>query len=399
MAPAARVPDNDRAWRWPRRGGLAALALALGIAAALPLPASSSGVTVPAAAPLATAWTTAQGTWADVAMGRLSQPNNTFWQLFFRLAGTTSWHLVTPPAVADNGGLVADDGSAAALTAGFEPSSGLTFSPLAQTTDDGGSWSPGVLPGALLRVPDPLAVGPGDDLLALVRASGGSLLSSAGSLSRWRHVVGLRSLAATAAGRSCGLVALRAVTEVAGDPVVGGACSSPGVVGVFTEQGGSWQRSGPRLPGAAASEPTSVLRLENGTGGTVGLLAAGRGSETTLLAIWRSSTSSAWTISSALHPAGQLLATGFGQDGRLTVVTGGDHGTEHAEAVAGVGAPWVALPVLPSGTAAVAADAGGVADALVVHTKLLVDWTLSPTGDRWMRGPTVTVPIQYGSST
>lgn len=354
---------------------------------------------MPAAAPLATTWTTAQGTWADVAMGRLSQPNDTFWQLFFRPAGATSWNLVTPPAVADNGGLVADDGAAASLTAGFEPSSGLTFSPLAQTTDDGGSWSPGVLPGALLRVPDPLAVGPGDDLLALVRSSGGSLLWSAGSLSRWRRVVGLRALAATAAGRSCGLVALRAVTEAAGDPVVGGACSSVGVVGVFTEQGGLWQRSGPRLPGAAADEPTSVLRLENGTGGTAGLLAAGRGSETTLFAIWRSSTSATWTISPALRPAGQLVATGFGQDGSLMVVTVGDQGTERADVVSAPGAPWVVLPALPSGTAAVAAGTGGAADALVVHTKHLVDWTLGPTGDRWVRGPTVTVPIQYGSST
>ena len=43
---------------------------------------------------------------AIVAMGTLSDPINTFWQLFFRPNSTSRWTLATPPGVADNGGLV-----------------------------------------------------------------------------------------------------------------------------------------------------------------------------------------------------------------------------------------------------------------------------------------------------
>ena len=76
---------------------------------------------------------------AIVAMGSLGHPNNTFWQLFLRPAGATRWALVTPPGVADNGGLVADDGTGTLLTAGFEPTQRLTYSPVVQTTTAGGT--------------------------------------------------------------------------------------------------------------------------------------------------------------------------------------------------------------------------------------------------------------------
>ena len=89
--------------------------------------------------------TTANGaTWAIVAMGGSAAGENQFWELFTRPAASDQWELVTPPGVADNGGLVAA-GGAASLTVAFRPSQGLTFSPLAVTSDDGKTWGTGLI--------------------------------------------------------------------------------------------------------------------------------------------------------------------------------------------------------------------------------------------------------------
>jgi hypothetical protein len=43
------------------------------------------------------------------------------------------------------------------VTAGFIPSEGLTFTPLATSHDGGARWSPGLFPGRLVDEPDSLA--------------------------------------------------------------------------------------------------------------------------------------------------------------------------------------------------------------------------------------------------
>lgn len=381
-------------------------ALALGLWAAVGgAPAAAAAAATPPGAPLAATWTTAQGSWAVMAMGELRRPLDTFWELFFRPDGGTSWSLVTPTGVADNGGLVADDGPAATVIAGFEPSQDLAFSPVAQTTTDGKRWSPGLLPGALLSVPDAVATGAGaatgtgSTVLALVRTANGSLLRSKGSLSSWQTLARRSSLATTDAGRACGLVALRAVTVVAGAPELGAACTTPGVVGILTRDAGSWQLRGPRLPGAAGARTTSVLRLQGGPSGTAGLVEAGRGSAATLFAMWRASPSASWSLSPPLRLHGRLVATGFGPSGGMVVVTGGAKGATRAESVTGPGTSWVALPAPPKGTAAVAAGPGGTVDALTVASRDFVDWRLDPSTDGWSRSQTLRVPIQYDSST
>jgi hypothetical protein len=362
-------------------------------------PAGATVPDVPPSAPLATTWITSRGSWALVPMGRLLHPHTVFWQMFFRADGAKAWSLVTPTGVADNGGLVAGQTSSGTLTAGFEPSQYLDYSPLAQTASAGRRWLPGILPAALLAVPDALATEPGGGVLALVRSANGSLLSSKGNLSSWRTTARLGAVAGTGPGRACGLVALRAVTVNDGTQVLGGACTRPGQVGVFTRSGGSWVLGGPRLPGAAGSQPTSVLRLAVGPGGTSGLVAAGHGSATTLFAMWRAGLSAPWSLSPPLHPVGRLLATGFGPSDGLVVVTEGAGGVRRADSVAGPHAYWLSLPRLPGGTAAVAAGPGGAFDALAVHGSDLFDWGFDPARDAWRRTRTLVVPIQYGSST
>lgn len=373
-----------------------------GVAAPAAVPALlGSTSSVPGPAPLANTWTGTQGSWAVVAMGHLGQPLNTFWQLLFRPAGESSWQLVTPAGVADNGGLVADAGPTAAVTAGFEPTSYLRYSPLARSADSGRNWSPGILPAALMAVPDAVTGTPTGGALVLARSSGGTLLAGPASLSSWRVLARRASLASTSAGRSCGLVALRAVSDARGEPEVGASCTTPGVVGIFGLEGGRWQSGGTRLTGEARRLTTTVLRLEGGPSGTRALVQAGRGRRARLFALWRDGPSEPWASSAALRPAGPLEATGFGPSGSMVVVTGASSGGGRAGAasVAGPGGAWSALPDVPRRTAVVAEGPDGEVDALAVSGSVLTDYRLGAADGTWQRVQVLPVPIQYGSST
>jgi hypothetical protein len=88
----------------------------------------------------------------------------------------------------------------------------------------------------------------------------------------------------------------------------------------------------------------------------------------------------------------------------VAVVTAGSQGAARAVSVSGPAAQWATLPPLPAGTALVAPEpggdlGGGTFTALVVDGKHLVDWQLVPAGVRWVPAGSVSVPIQYGSST
>ena len=97
---------------------------------------SAPAVTVP----LSTSLVTSQGTWAIAVMGGSAASEDDFWQLFVRPTGAGQWSEVTPPGVADNGGLVAA-GTGTSLVIGFRPSQDLAFSPLATSTDAGRNWT------------------------------------------------------------------------------------------------------------------------------------------------------------------------------------------------------------------------------------------------------------------
>ena len=100
-----------------------------------------------------------------------------------------------------------------------------------------------------------------------------------------------------------------------------------------------------------------------------------------------------------MRPSGRVVATGFGPGGSVVVVSSGSGGRGLAETVAGPTAPWSALPPLPRRTAVVSLDPGGGASALTVAGKVLTTFGLLPAGGRWLRQGSVSVPIQYGSST
>ena len=120
---------------------------------------SAPAATLPLATSLAAA---GGGAWAVVAVGGSAGSENTFWELFTRPAASSQWKLVTPPGIADNGGLVAAapaDGQR--LDIAILPSQGLTFSPLALTGDGGNTWDTGLVDAAVAAVPDAFAAAAG----------------------------------------------------------------------------------------------------------------------------------------------------------------------------------------------------------------------------------------------
>lgn len=376
---------------------LAAMALIAGCgkAAAPVASGGESGGTAAAASSLATSLDTAAGTWAVAVMGGTAASHNNFWQLFIRPAGSQGWKLVTPPGTADNGGLVLAAAGSTVITA-FRPSQYLTYTPLAASGNGGQAWtSTGPLDGALADVPDALAAAPANGQLLALLADGAAELATPG-YTRWHSLTTRRAIAATPAGRSCGLRALTAAGYTpSGVPLLAGGCSRPGVAGIFADISANWQAAGPAIPAALSRQQITVLRLSRTATQTVALLAVGSGRAVSVLAAWSADNGRHWTLSPALALDGASPASAsFGSQGTVSVIaTNGQ-----AKMIASNDNQWETLPVLPSGTAALVPGAGGRTDALAVHRSILTIWQLAPQGTAWTKEQTINVPIQYGSS-
>lgn len=376
---------------------LASAALTAGCGAATssgpgPVPGTPS-----AGAPLlATSLGTTAGTWAITVMGGSAAAHNNFWQMFARPAGSTRWKLVTPPGVADNGGLVAASASAGPLITGIRPSQYLTYTPLALTRDGGQAWSPaGPLDGALANTPDALAAAAGTGrLLALLTS--GTVKQATPGYTRWTTLTGRRRLAATPAGRRCGLAGLTAATFTpSGTPVLAGRCSRPGTAGIFADENGTWQAAGPALPAALDHQGTTVLRLTRTSNGIAALLQTGTGAGASLLAAWSAGSRGHWALSPPARLHGSRLASAsFSPGGAIALVLTGNR----AETITGAGAAWRSLPALPAGTATLAPGPAGGFDALAVHRTRLTVWQLAPGTAGWRNTQTMNVPVQFGSS-
>jgi hypothetical protein len=369
---------------------LAALALACAplVAACGTQPAAvSTPGPPPAAVPLSTSLVTGQGTWAVAVMGGAAAGDDGFWQLFARPAGASRWSLVTPPGVADNGGLVAA-GDGSALVVGVRPSQNLVFSPLATSADAGRTWTPGLLDAGLADTPGAIALGPSRRLLAVLRNGTIEAAPTAGAAAagQWTVLTTFGALAASAAGRECGLEGVTATSFGPDEsPIAAGGCARPGAAGVFTDAGGTWRSAGLRLPGPAGRSRVRVLGLAADPGGNVVLLAAGG----SVLAAWRDG--ARWTVSAPVT-AGRVRALGFGGGGSAWLLLGDGR----AMSIGGAGRSWEVLPSVPAGTQVLAPENGGGYEALAVKRSSLTVWRLERGS--WVQVQRLTVPIQYGSS-
>jgi hypothetical protein len=314
-------------------------------------------------APLTTSMTTAGATWAVLVMGGSAASENNFWQVFARTSG--SWSLVTPPGVADNGGLVAA-GAGGSLLVGIRPSQGLEFTPLATTTDQGARWSAGVLDAALADVPDALAV-TGTRQLALLTNL--TTEQTAPGTARWSALP----------RAACQLSAVSYTPS--GEPLAGGDC------GVFRYSGGGWRSASPPRSGL-------LLRLTATSSGNVALLV----SDGDLYAAWTRDGGIHWSMSAPLPlppsaPGASFLSlasAAFGSGTSVGVLLSGGK----AATTSGPGAAWTTLPAVPSGTAVLALDP--VQALAVTGGSKLTVWQLA--FGTWTRHQSITVPIGYGSS-
>lgn len=364
---------------------------------------------------LATTLTSPDGTsWAIVDMGGSAASHNNFWELFVRPVGTASWKLATPVGAASNGGLVATPVGPGTLLSGFRPSQDLTFSPLAATSDAGTHWSQNaVLDAGLADVPAALAGSSASTgssagrLLALT--DNGGVEAGSGLGATWTRLTTLTALAATSAGRACGLTSLTAAAWTpAGAPLLGGNCGKAGRVGIVALRSGTWQAAGPALPASLASRPVSVVGLDTTGTRTTSVLAVGTGAATSLLTAWSVSGGQSWSLSKPLRTgaehAGSAPAVSFGADGSASVVLP----SGRAAIIGWRAAGWQTLPALPARTAVLAtASPAGVPEALAASGGTMSVWQLAPaagaassasTAGHWKLAQTVKVSIPYGSS-
>ena len=385
-------PHGFRLTRILRRGvplgGMLAGALALtACGSSMSVASQSSAPEIGANSPLATSLATASDSWAIIPMAA----NPAFWQVFVRSATSATWKLVTPPGVADNGGLVVADAGSSALTVAVRPNQDLLFSPLASTTDAGANWATGgPLEAAVADSPDALAA-VGNDLVALL--TDGGIETSADAGATWRVMAKPGAIASSAAGKSCGAVTITSVSfgTSATDVLAGGTCGTSDTTAIFSDSGGSWQR---------VSLPVSgqLVRLTDGVAlvrAKAGLTAVFGGTGWTAYApLATPSTPDAWTASSPLPVTDTIRASGTLAGGGAWVVLSDGQGAT----IAGPGQQWLALPPLPAKTSVLAAGAGGMTDALAVSGATLTVWQLAPRATVWTKAQAINVPIQYGSS-
>ncbi len=405
---AGRSGTADRAARGARVTA-AALGLALlgGCGSVASRTVAAPAPAGPAPLSLQTSMQGAGVTWATLPMGAASGADQ-FWQLFVLPSGGSPWFLRTPPNIATNGAIVLAAPDAAGpggagktagsagktLVAGVQPSLDLGFSPITSTSDLGRNWTTSPPQSGLANVPDALAAAPGaGQLITLGRDGTVSVTGTAGG--SWGPLTTERALATASAARDCDLTGLTAVAYTpAGTPLAGGTCGRGGRVGLFAKTAATWEQAGPALPASLSGQPVRVLRLARSGNQDVALLEVGTAPSLSLLAAWTSD-GERWRLSPVLRTGGSAaLSASFG-DGEAGVVLGGNRG----ETISGPGSSWRRLPALPGGQrVTLALPGGGVTEALAANAGTLTVWRLAGDPGTWVKAESITVPIQYGSS-
>ena len=355
---------------------------------------------------LATSLSTTKDSWAIVPMSS----NPTFWEVFVRPATSATWRLVTPPGVADNGGLVAATDTGSGLTVAVRPSQSLKFTPFASTADAGASWSTdGPISDGVAASPGALAVS-GRQLAAVLgngtieaSSNAGSTLGDAGKAGRDRRLRGrpevrdgARYLGVVRAGphpgarggrlrddrrrRPLRLLGRRrmAAAQPAGlGPLVrlgaGTALvrAKAGLTALWADDALHWYAYAP-LSSSATPTPTS--------------------SPGSSAADWTAS--APLPVTSAVTASGGLAgATATSSGGTWVLLPGGQAAT-----IGGPGQQWLLLPPTPAHTSVLASGPGTAIDALAVSGSTLTVWQLDHGSTVWAKAQTISVPIQLGSS-
>jgi len=351
---------------------------------------------------MATSIATSADSWAVVPM----PADPAFWQVFARTGNSGSWKLVTPPGVADNGGLVASAGGAQSLTVAVRPSQKLVFSPLAETANGGASWSTGgPIDAAVAASPDAFAAFQGK-LVALL--SDGAVETSSDAGATWSTIARPGAIAASPAGQGCGgAVRVTAVSfglltigAVSTEVLAGGTCGTGGSTALFSySPGNGWQREA--LPASG-----QLVRLSGGMAlvlGQSGLSALWRGygwyAYAPLSANTPQPAPTNWLSSAPLPVSGAITASGtLATGGAWVLLPGGRAATITALRATTGARQWLLLPPVPAHTSVLASGPDDAIDALAVSGDTLTVWRLVPKAAVWSKVQSITVPVQSGSS-
>jgi hypothetical protein len=401
---APKTPSCSWSSWWHR---VVASALPLITLAAMPLaePAGAAPPQIVSESPsaLATSVQTSAGTWATVPMGHLDEPLNTFWQLFFRARGTSSWSNATSTlALATNGGLIIATPDGQSVEVGIRPANRLTFSTLLTASPTQSSWTTGLLPAGLAADNSALATDSlsGNSAALLNDGDGVRAVSSARGLSTWRTLTTEAVLASSSAGRHCGLRSITAVGYDGTQALIGGGCRHADTVGIFSRSGDRWRLLGPALPRQLDPASVDVIGLKQTSEGISTILAVTSVKEgTSLVAAWAAS-GGQWTVSAALRLSSsqRVLSIGPASGVGMFVVLSETGGSEEADVVGGPDVSWQLLPRLPGGTSTLAFGPANAVDALAVNGTAFADWHLSSGSSNWAKGQAISVPIEFGSS-
>ena len=312
-------------------------------------------------------------------MGGPAASHDNFWQLFVRPAGTSKWHLVTPPGVASNGGLVIAGLGAGPVVAGFRPSQDLSYSPLATTHDNGTAWTPGLLDAGLADVPDALAAAPRQ------RPPARAAEQRRGRAVRpRRHRPGRNWPPAPGSRRARG-----------GHPVPAGQPHRSGVQPIRGSHAGDdlrpprhrrrlrlrqrpWHPAGPALPGSYAHQRHRAPAHHRPAAATTARCSRRAPAQ-------RHACSAAWPPTAA--PTGpcpsRCRCTARGSNPRHSGPAARPRSclTGTGRNLTGRRPSWRPLPALPPGTATLAQARRGW-DALAVHRSRLTVWRLAPAVPR-----------------
>jgi hypothetical protein len=350
---------------------------------------------------MATSLATAADSWAVVPVSA----DPAFWQVLARAGNSGAWKLVTPPGVADTGGLVASAAGASSLTVAVRPSQDLVFSPLAETADGGASWSAGApIDAGVAASPDALAAF-GGKLAALL--GNGAVETSSDAGATWSAIAEPGTIAASPAGQGCGgavrvtsvsfgLLTIGAVTT---EVLAGGTCGTGGTAALFSySPGRGWQRE--RLPLSGR-----LVRLSGGLAlvqDKAGLSALWRGAGWYAYAPLSGTPQPAptnWDESAPLPASAGIIASGTLQgSGAWVLLPGGRAATISALGTTTGGPQWLLLPPVPAKTAVLASGPDGATDALAVSGDTLTVWRLARQATAWSKVQAISVPIQTGSS-
>jgi hypothetical protein len=371
-------------------------------------PSSSAGSAASSdpAVSLATSLSTTKDSWAIVPMSS----NPTFWEVFVRPAKSATWRLVTPPGIADNGGLVAATDTESGLTVAVRPSQDLDFTPVASTADAGASWSTdGPISAGVAASPGALAVS-GRQLAAVL--GNGTIEASSDAGGTWRTLAKPGTIAASPAGQKCGTVGVTSVSfwPIPTDVLAAGSCGATGAAGLFSYSAGDgWQRlslpvSGPLVRLGA---DTALVRAKAGLTALWGddalhghAYAPPSPSAAPTPTSSPDSSAASWTasaplpVTSAVTASGGLAgATATSSGGAWVLLPGGQAAT-----IGGPGQQWLLLPPTPAHTSVLASGPGTSLDALAVSGSTLTVWQLDHGSTVWARVQTISVPIELGSS-